>query len=208
MKTRTAHAIAVCLLTAGCASTTKYTPPIHEVNLRPNAVRIQAPRDEVWARAVPRLGKQFFVINNLDKSSGLINVSYSGDPEKYVDCGEINTRFSTIQGDQAYVFPASRGKQRFKLQHPIAGLIDVERTMDLDGRVNLIFEEVGPSETTVTATAKYVLTKTLRANAPNGFMRDTISFNSGGSDTFPGEDGGTRCVATGEFEREVLRALQ
>ena len=34
-----------------------------------------------------RKAVQFFVSNNLAKSTGLVNLSYSGVPEKYLDCG-------------------------------------------------------------------------------------------------------------------------
>ncbi len=54
-----------------------------------NVKTIEKPREQVWNASVPELVKHFFVKNNLDKSSGLIKVSYRGDPEKYVDCGRV-----------------------------------------------------------------------------------------------------------------------
>ena len=73
--------IAVLILTilAGCAGKFEYTRPTSLPTLN-NSVVINKSKDEVWKQIIPMLGKQFFVINNLDKDSGIINISYSGDP--------------------------------------------------------------------------------------------------------------------------------
>lgn len=201
---------AVSVFAAGCGSTTTYMPPLIEPSMAIYSVTVPGSRDDVWAKAVPVLGKRFFVINNMDRSSGFMNVSYTGDPEQYVDCGTIKTGFQNLAGDRVYEFPASRQTQKFQLLHPTKGLFDVERTMALDGRINLVFEDAVAGQTRVTATAKYVLTKSLRVPARNYSASDTISFNSGGAATFPSADDaqGTRCVATGVLEKEVLRTVQ
>ena len=54
-----------------------------------NTITVNKSKEEVWKELIPQIGKNFFVINNLDKESGIINISYSGDPERYIDCGEI-----------------------------------------------------------------------------------------------------------------------
>lgn len=201
---------AVAISAAGCASTTSYMPPLIEPSMAVYSVTVPGSRDDVWAKAVPVLGKRFFIINNMDRSSGFMNVSYSGDPEQYVDCGTIRTGFQNLAGDRVFEFPASRQNQKFQLLHPTQGLFDVERSVSLDGRINLVFEDGLAGQTRVTATAKYVLTKTLRVPARNYSASDTISFNSGGAATFSSADDapGTRCVATGVLEKEVLRAVQ
>ena len=72
----------------GCAGKLQYFPPQTNPTLN-NEVTINKSKEDVWKYLIPMLGKQFYVINNLDKNSGIINVSYGGDPEKYVDCGRI-----------------------------------------------------------------------------------------------------------------------
>jgi len=61
-----------------------------------NSMVINNPKDEVWEKMVNNIGASFFVINNLDKDSGFINVSYSGDPCRYVDCGWITSNVSIV----------------------------------------------------------------------------------------------------------------
>ena len=56
---------------------------------------------------VAGIGDSFFVINNLDKESGFINVSYSGDPCMFVDCGRVNSDVTT----------AAAGKKTIIFQH-------------------------------------------------------------------------------------------
>jgi hypothetical protein len=73
-----------------CAGKVEYLRPNIGVPIA-NTRAVDMSRDELWTRLIPELGKRFFVINNLDKASGLINISYTGDPELYVDCGRITS---------------------------------------------------------------------------------------------------------------------
>lgn len=158
------------------------------------------------------LGRKFFVINNLDKDSGIINISYSGDPEKYIDCGWINSYVKNARGERTYNFPASRAFQEYEVMdmEKGAGLLFVSRKMNLEGRMNIIVEEISETQSRVTANTKYILTKTISVrevlNKLVGTSTDTISFNSGQEGIFPGS-GGTTCQATGKLEDEVLSLL-
>lgn len=156
----------VMLAMAGCASEYNYTPPTGTAALN-NSIVIDKGKDEVWKEIVPALGKTFFVINNLDKESGLINISYSGDPEKYVDCGRIHSLVSNLAGKRTYNFPASKAHQQYEILNN-TGLWNIVRKMDLDGRMNIIVEELGPKQTKITANARYVLTK---STTQTGYLR-------------------------------------
>jgi hypothetical protein len=163
-------------------------------------------RDAVWSQSVPRLGKNFFVINNIDRASGLINVSYSGDPERYLDCGIVAAQkpFSSYVVE----FPASRGAMQYSVLNPLGILVSLDRRMVLEGRVNLVFEEVGKDETLVTASAKYVVTRTVRStNSPDVHV-DTVTFNTAGHGDLSGGDEVVTCYANGVLESELLNALQ
>lgn len=198
------------LFFAGCAGSVNYTKPLN-IAKKDNSIIINKPIDVVWKNAVPELGKQFFVINNLDKSSGLINISYTGDPEKYIDCGNIRTSVTNLQGTRTYFFPASRASQFYEIMNINAGgLYQIRRTMSLDGRMNLIFEDLNNGQTRVTANTKYVVTKTFNAQHAGSNRSsssvDTINFNTGGSANFPADRNGefSTCTPSGKFERDVL----
>jgi hypothetical protein len=202
----------ISLILGGCAGHQEYRPPS---GLAPasNSVEIDKSKDEIWKIIVPALGKNFFVINNLDKESGIINISYNGEPEKYVDCGYIESYVKNARGERTYNFPGSKANQTYEVMDMNAGgLFFIDRRMNLEGRMNLIVEEINPNKTLVTANTRYVLTKSGKMrntqNASSSFS-DTISFNSNQSDRFPasGSHPGTLCQPNGKFEQEVLSLL-
>lgn len=198
----------------GCAGKVDYIRPTAQLAPGQNTKLIQKPRDVVWATSVPALSKQFFVINNLDKSSGLINLSYSGNPEKYIDCGRITSFVKNAQGERTYDFAGAKAQQNYEVMNPGVGLFFLDRRISLEGRVNLIFEEVDATTTRVTANTRYVVNRTLNvrsaAGGPSQNASDSISFNSGGSAPFPSNQRGefAECAARGVLEQEVLKAVQ
>jgi hypothetical protein len=209
---RKALGLTLVVVLAGCAGKMDYVRPNQPQGMT-NQKTIDKSREAVWNASVPELGKQFFVINNLDKSSGLINVSYSGDPEKYVDCGRVTSYVKNARGERTYDFPGSRAQQTYEALNP-AGLFLIERKMSLEGRVNLVFEEVSPTQTKVTANTKYVIERNLAGhNLANNIPQsrhDSISFNANGSASFPATADGraTECVSTGALEREILAVIR
>lgn len=200
-------------LVVGCAGHLEYRPP-SSITPQKNSVEINKSKNDVWRIIVPALGKNFFVINNLDKESGIINISYSGDPEKYVDCGYIESYVMNARGKRTYNFSAASAHQTYEVMDmkQSGSLFFINRKMNLEGRMNLIVEEIAPNKTLVTANTKYVLTKsgTVRnvQNASSSFS-DTISFNTNQGGRFPGSgsQAGTFCQANGNFEKEVLSLL-
>ncbi|MBA4343233.1 MAG: hypothetical protein C0423_13930 [Methylibium sp.] len=174
---------------------------------------VDRPRSEVWDAAIPNLGKQYFVINNLDKASGLINLSYSGDPERFVDCGRITSTVTNLRGDRGYDFAASKAQQNYELMDLRYGLQIINRRMSLEGRTNLVFEAIDANRTKVTANVRYVLTRKIMvyngARQLMGGKDGTISFNSGQVESFPpdADSGGLTCVPTGALERDLLSAV-
>lgn len=211
---RIALALFLSAFLVGCAGKVAYTRPMAAMNGASNVKTIDKPREEVWNKGVPELGKRFFVINNLDKSSGLINVSYTGDPEKYVDCGRITSYVKNGRGERTYDFPGAQAQQSYEVMENLKlGFID--RKMTLEGRVNLVFEEISPTQTRVTANTRYVVQRHITVRlADNNFpqtVNDSISFNSGGSASYPSRSatvGATECASTGALEAEILSGIK
>lgn len=203
--------VSTSMALTGCAGKLSYAKPTAEPQAS-NQKTISKPRDAVWASAVPELGKRFFVINNIDKDSGLINISYSGDPEKYVDCGRVTSYVKNARGERTYEFPGSRAHQVYEVMHN-GSLFYFDRRMSLDGRVNLIFEELNPGETRVTANTRYILTRSFVArqvaNNLSESKTETINFNSGERAAYPAPPGSetTECVPTALLERQILEAI-
>jgi len=179
-----------------------------------NAETVPQPKDEVWKILIAGLSKQSFVINNLDKDSGLINVSYSGDPVSYVDCGAMHT----VTGGRRYDFSGASAKNDFEMTNVVGHSFLVHRTVNLEGRINILVRSVDAENTTITVNAKYILTRTLTARDTAAYSipeskTDTLTFNSGQSAVLPSpgaETGGQRatCNATGQLEQEILALVK
>ena len=190
----------------GCAGKFEYIKPSQSYKTS-NTITINKPKDEVWKKIISSLGSSFFVINNIDKESGFINISYSGDPEKYIDCGVIDSYVKNAMGERRYHFPAASAYQEYETMVGGQNLLFYKRKMNLEGRINLIIQELSQDSTLVTVNIKYVVTKNILVSNPQGQstnLSDSISFNTNGSATFPK---GTSCYATGALEREVIDAL-
>ncbi|MHC4265945.1 MAG: hypothetical protein ACYSUK_08440 [Planctomycetota bacterium] len=193
------------LLIVGCAGEFKYTPPTPIPKIY-NSIIVNESKDEVWSRIIPALGKTFFVINNLDEESGFINISYNGDPEEYVDCGRIYSYIQDLSGERTYDFPASRAYKVYETYNNTI-LLHHLRKMNLDGRMDIIIEEIAPDKTRITVDTRYVVTKSITSIDIQGnqtSFNDSISFNTGKSDEFPG---GRVCICNGTLEKEVLSLL-
>lgn len=203
------------LALTGCASTQMAVQPPSAAMSQNRTKEIARTKDAVWNDAVAKLGQRFFVINNLDKSSGLINLSYGGDPEEYVDCG-IVTITTKGPGGGTYSFKGAAADTYFSTPVPIPPYniptnAPARRQMELEGRVNLIFEAIGTERTRVTAATRYILTRKVSSNGNVLFpsSADTISFNSNNASSFaPGRDGQSlKCVATGALEDSLLEVI-
>ncbi|SRR6266545_4413266 len=202
--------LALTLSCAGCLSgNLQYTPPQSAAPSAPNSLTVDKSLDTVWKELVPALGSRFFVINNLDKESGLINVSYSGNPESYVDCGQIESWVDNARGKRTYNMPGA-SSQSYEFKGSDGMLYFGERKMSLEGRMNLILESLSPTQTRITVNTRYVVSRNLQARRvdlgmPNS-TADSIAFNAGQRAEFP-QRGATKpltCQPTWKLETDVL----
>ncbi len=197
---------------SGCSTSRNYTPPL-EVR-ESTTVILRDPFDAAWSKSIRALGGSFFVMNNIVKDSKIINLSYSGDPEKYVDCGHIAISVNEGTGRTTYQFPGARRSVQFKLARGFSTSV-VNRQMSLEGRINMLFEELDKNETGVNIVVRYIVTRTGTETVTDHINNSTsilplppltLSFNTGASDSATGETTFT-CRATGEMERALIDLL-
>ena len=211
----------------GVPSTASYTPP--ETTIIENEINVAADSGEVWDILVEQLAKTFYVINNIDKESRLLNVSYaeSNQPSLYVDCGESDRTYE-FRGDITRYNYKTADSSAYKFHN---GMVAdtffgyYQRKTDLDGRANIYVAPNADGGTTVTVNTRYIWSVNLRYtemftnDGVSMFQRagfqpvddaSQVSFNTGkvGMEaTLEGGDGIT-CVATGKFEDGILDILR
>ena len=109
-----------------------------------NEAVINKPFSQVWDELVKGLAKSFYVINNIEKASRLINVSFSTEsPQSYVNCGKSIRTYERdneranyeyeIAASSTYKLAAGRVGQYGQY----IGTLHVHRSTSLEGRVNV-----------------------------------------------------------------------
>ena len=199
--------LSALLICAGCVShKEEYTPPKGPYDTT-STLFLDKPKDEVWQRLISGLSSRFFVINYMDKSSGFVNVSYSGDTTKYIDCGELYFMVENLKGKREYRFNAASPSERYEWMTS-AGGAGVRRTMSLEGRINILLEP-DHGGTKISVSAKYIVTKESDVypwmpdkHVPHS--KEIISFDSRQGASF----GVAKCVSNGQLESEILGILK
>jgi hypothetical protein len=195
-------ALALVPALAGCGTPDRpeldYLPPSGEPAGARSALVQQQPW-LVWGNLVDSLQQRGLQLTEVDEPSGEIVVSYSGDPEPYVDCGWI-----VVYGeDELDRIPAARSKADFERRLE-GDIVTLERDLRLAARMNVKLEPDGEA-TVVRADSSYLLTKTVTPeDGQEPLHEETIRFSTGETASFGST---TTCQPNGELERLVLDAL-
>ncbi len=205
--------IFLLLAAAGCSGRMQYLPPATVPPVSSSKV-IAASRADVWQRAVAELGKSYFSINVSDADGGLLNLSFSGNPEEYLDCGTITSAVKNLAGSRSYEFPAARRSQIYEIMRS-GSLHTVNRSLTMEGRANLVFETLAARSTRVSANAEFTLVRKMEAvQAGTGQKfdrtdRTTVTTARVGGLPQPaaGMDG-EECRSTGKLEAELLALVK
>ncbi len=206
------YALTLSLFLTGCVTgSSEYTPP-NQLSKIENSKIINNNKETVWKNAISSLGASFFVINNIDKSSGFINLSFSGNPEKYINCGRIKYIVDNLAGKRVYDFPPSLEDSKYE-RYINGELYTFYRKLSLDGRVNIIMQELSENETVATVNIRYMVNGYFDIFDVSGkkieASSQTLSFNTNTSDKFKSESNqGVICISSGQLEREILNLIE
>ena len=189
MKRQTLAALALvgALTLAGCMSAI-YTPP-QTPDHDDFRIIVNSGYERTWTAIIDHVSQSFFTIENFEKDSGLITLSFGSDnPSLYIDCGYWKWR----------VF------KRQPYDGPYVGYLQKYHRGTFSGRMNISARPVSSTETEVRVNARYVL------SAPPKMW----SFDSGSSVTIavPNATFGTpitrTCVPTYYAEQDILSAVK
>ena len=189
---------------AGCAGQFEYVRPVGHAAAA-NWRTVEKSADDVWRGLASAVEAHPFDVVSLDKESGVLILSYSGDPEPYVDCGHITSSVSNLRGKRIYAFPAAAAATEYEIMTGKEILI-VARRMAVEIRLTATVVRIGALRTRVSAGARYILTRTMTTRDTQGRVRttsDAIHFASGQEAVFSGT---VTCRPSGRLEMEVLSA--
>lgn len=202
----------ICTL-AGCAtgSTTRQSHKEYTAEEKANSKTVNLSKDQLWEKLIPAIGKSFFSINNVDKASGFINLTFSGDPQRYVDCGSLMTSVKNLWGPREYQIDLAAAESRYEAINN-NDLFQIYRKLTLEGKINLVVEKVNTGSK-ITVNTRYVLSRMTesvggmddRYRRIRSVDQDSVGFDSNTEGIF---NGGTKCVSNGRLEKEILDLVQ
>jgi hypothetical protein len=207
-------------------STINYSPPLE--NYIENKVIINAPFDETWDKLVSGLSETFYVINNIDKESRLLNVSFSvkDKPSLYTDCGITARTFDFVGDIRKFRYEVADSSTYFwhsdTPPNPNIFYVEAFRDTSLSGRSNIYVAPNDENTTTVSVNVRYshltklswdsylyaVLYRTHDkiTSAGRQYQPDLESVDFNTNSPLPANAPEDRylCVPTGKFENDII----
>ncbi len=163
----------------------EYTPPNQADYINISFERtINKGFDDVWSALIEYSSSTFFAINTFEKESGLLTLKFgTANPDKFIDCGEIQSVTTTYSGS------AVGGFQSWDYA-------------DLDGAMNIFVKPISSNVTQVRVNARYIF------RASDGYGKQIWAFDSGGSDTKRiGGVSQMTCIPTHEAEEAIIDGI-
>jgi hypothetical protein len=186
----------------GCSSSAIYKPPLENNSITNYSKVVNKSFDETWDALISYSASTFFAIDNFEKASGLITLSFgSSEPERFITGGY-------------WKYDYSYGATQLHFEGDYVKYGATYQNGELNGRMNIVVRKVDESNTKVTVNAKYVYSVDV-SNA-NGVTigSNTWSFESGRCDekNVPNAMQGTpptrKICPTYEAEKSILNSLE
>ena len=212
----------VMALGAGCGAkiNTTITPPSEHAVA--NSRTFNVSYDKVWKATVTSIGESFFVLENIEKDSGILSLSFSvKNPNDYIDCGSISES-GNLYGGKKY--------DNFFLgaETPVNRYIAFNgqsapsyREILLSGKSNIIVEKKGNNSTTVKVNTRYIVDLTnnityyIPINAFQGVskteaIKNQMAFTSHETGSFPSasNENSMQCRSRFTLEQQILDAIE
>lgn len=195
------------LVLAGCET----SKPISMSYLGPVRQKIQSsatvkePFDVVWNRLIEKLAGDFFVMNNADKASRIINLSFKANPAiRFVDCGTTKRIFVDKNGNEAVTTYETASNARYSVNQG-SKVYTNDRKTALSGRADIVVKAEG-DQTTVSVTAKYTFTTTYEVfnekGKPIGIKKSTAPARFTTASSYFGDV--ITCRSNGSVEKRIL----
>ena len=147
----------------------KYVPPnIDDTNFK-NSVIINKNFDETWTSVIDFVSDSFFKIENLDKDSGFLTLSFgSKGVEDFIDCGDF---------EYTLFFTGEEFKGSY-IDYAKTGLLAV-----LEAKMNIDIQKIDNESTKISINTNYTFSTQHALGYYDPKLNQTYSFVSGGYQT-------------------------
>ena len=147
----------------------KYVPPnIDDTNFK-NSVITNKNFDETWTSLIDFVNNSFFKIENLEKNSGLLTLSFgSKEPEKFINCGDF---------EYTLFFTGEEFKGSY-IDYVKSGLLAV-----LEAKMNINIQKIDNESTKISINTNYTFSTQHALGYYDPDLNQTYSFVSGGYQT-------------------------
>ena len=178
----------------------KYIPPnIDDTNFK-NSVTTNKNFDETWTSVIDFVNDSFFKIENLEKDSGLLTLSFgSKEPENFIDCGDF---------EYTLFFTGEEFKGSY-IDYVKSGLLAV-----LEAKMNINIQKIDNESTKITINTNYTFSTQHALGYYDPKLNQTYSFVSGGYQTIDvinpisGRIPTRTCKSTNFAENAILNAIK
>ena len=183
----------------GCG-TVKYNIPLDRPLGSERKIVINKGKDEVWNKLLQGVAERFFSINNIEKDSGFMNLSFRADnAELYVNCGDF-----VAMGKKIPVADCGISKHG---NYSSGIWVFKSCETDANGRINILIQEISKNKSFIFVDIKFAVSHSTNLwNSWNGssmYNNTVIVFDSNNT----GTNNGITCVSTGVLEKEVLSII-
>ena len=193
--------LSTLLLSACVTSTVVYQPP-QSPDKVPTSTTINDSFDTVWGRTIENISETFFNINNVEKQSELINISFAtNNPEDYIDCGTTKRTFKNMRGESIYNYKSAEDA-RFTYQTKNGFVLNVTRTTSAKITANIYLKPYN-GITKIKTNVMYNLIKSDRFSA-GGYNTHTNNLTSKNPYTKSSEGNDYKCISNGKLEKLIL----
>ena len=178
----------------------KYVPPsIDDTNFK-NSVITNKNFDETWTSITDFINDSFFKIENLEKDSGLLTLSFgSKEPENFIDCGDF---------EYTLFFTGEEFKGSY-IDYAKSGLLGV-----LVAKMNINIERLDNESSKISINTNYTYSTQHALGYYDPKLNQTYSFESGGYQTIDvinpikGSIPTRTCKSTNFAENAILNVIK
>ncbi len=161
----------------------------------------------VWDALIKDLSSDFFVINNIDRASRLVNISFAGQrASDFVDCGLTTRSFSNAGGLKTWTYNPADPAAFITTNQQSHGFY-IQRSTRLTGRAN-VYVEPENNGTSVSANVSYEVAVSVEALDTDRRPAGTQNYVYSVATRAPFRSDDVTCVSRGIIEQRLLRSLQ